>query len=144
MGQLSIPQAGIVYLETSCLIYTVERNPDFYPLLVPLWAAAQSGRISLISSKLSILECLVGPYKTGNQRVLAGYEAIFSVRDLNLIPIEEQILREAARLRSASRLKTPDAIHAATALTANAATFVTNDPHFKSVAGLSTQVLSQL
>ena len=144
MGQLIIPTGGVVYIETPCLIYTVERNVDFYPMLVPLWSAAQSGTITLVTSELSILECLVGPFKTGDARVLAGYEAIFRVRDLQLLPVDEPILREAARLRATTNLKTPDAIHAATALAANSSAMITNDIHFKDVPGLAVQVLSQL
>jgi predicted nucleic acid-binding protein len=42
-----------------------------------------------------------------------------------------------------AKLKTPDAIHAATALLAGCALFVTNDPAFKRIAGLPVGLLSE-
>ena len=36
MGQLIIPESGIIYIDTSVAIYSVEWNPDYYSLLQPL------------------------------------------------------------------------------------------------------------
>jgi predicted nucleic acid-binding protein len=47
---------------------------------------------------------------------------------MRLLPITRPILLEAARLRAATKLKTPDAIHAATAMDAGCALFVTTTP----------------
>jgi len=53
-------------------------------------------------------------------------------------------LEIAADLRATTRLKTPDAIHAATALDAGCALFVTNDPAFRRVPRLNVAVLSEV
>jgi predicted nucleic acid-binding protein len=54
-------------------------------------------------------------------------------------------LREAARLRATiSGLKTPDAIHAATALQHGCALFVSNDVGFRRVPGLSLAILDDV
>jgi hypothetical protein len=42
VGTLSLPASGRVYLDANPIIYTVEKHPDFGPLLQPLWQAAQS------------------------------------------------------------------------------------------------------
>jgi predicted nucleic acid-binding protein len=144
VGQLAVPASGNVYVDTSCLIYTVERHPDFYPILSPLWNAAQAGKVTVVSSEIAILECLVGPLKTGDAAVLADYEAALNARDLRLIAIDNTILKSAARLRALFNLRTPDAIHAATALSVGAAIMATNDPHFDRLPGLQVQVLSRL
>ena len=144
MGQLTIPPSGNVYLDTCCLIYTIERHTDFFPILAPLWAASQSASISIVCSKLTILECLVGPLKAKDVELVAAYETAFGAGDLRLCEVAEEILRDAAQLRATHNLKTPDAIHAATALSASAVSFITNDPHFERVAGLNVQVISKL
>jgi hypothetical protein len=36
MGQLNIANGAIVYLDTAPIIYSIERNPDYWQLLVPL------------------------------------------------------------------------------------------------------------
>ena len=54
------------------------------------------------------------------------------------------LLRDAAQLRADTNLKTPDAIHAATALAKGCVQFITNDPAFRRVSGLNIVVLSEL
>ena len=54
---------------------------------------------------------------------------------MRLLPITQSILREAAGCAT-TKLKTPDALHAATAQQAGCVLFVTNDAGFRGVAGL--------
>jgi hypothetical protein len=63
MGQLEIPDGAIVYLDTAPIIYSIERRADYWQLLIPFWQKLQAGSITLISSELLILECLVMPLK---------------------------------------------------------------------------------
>ena len=43
MGSLSLPTSGRIYLDTSALIYTIERHPVFGAMLDTLWAAMVNG-----------------------------------------------------------------------------------------------------
>jgi predicted nucleic acid-binding protein len=52
-------------------------------------------------------------------------------RLLTVGPVTREILIEAARLRGLSRIKLPDAIHAATALQKGCSSFLTNDDRLK-------------
>ena len=63
--------------------------------------------------------------------------------DVQMLPITQAILEEAANLRATLNLKTPDAIHAATALLHQSALFVSNDGAFRRVTGLAVTVLSE-
>lgn len=74
MGALTLPGSGVIYLDTSPFIYTVEKHTDFYPLLEPLWVAAESGQVEVVSSELSLLETLVGPRKQNDATLVAMYE----------------------------------------------------------------------
>ena len=59
--------------------------------------------------------------------------------------MSQDVLRRAAQLRATiTRLRTPDAVHAATALEVGAALFVTNDYDFRGVPGLPVTVLQDL
>ena len=72
-----------------------------------------------------------------------AYEEVFR-GPIGLNPITLPVLREVAQLRAAiPALRTPDAIHAATALAAGCAMFLTNDPVFKRIPGLPVTVLSE-
>jgi predicted nucleic acid-binding protein len=63
---------------------------------------------------------------------------------MRLLPITQMILRDAARLRATTKLKTPDALHLATAQRASCALFITNDVGFRGVAGLPLVILDDL
>ncbi len=143
MGQLVIPDGAIVYLDTAPIIYSIERHIDYWQLLTPLWQKLQAGSISLISSELLILECLVMPLKTNDKILINAYEQFLSTR-ITLFPIQEATLRSAAQLRARNKLKTPDSIHAATALSHAPTFFLTNDAGFHNIPNLSVVVLKDI
>ena len=144
MGPLSLPASGLVYLDANPIIYTVEKHPVYGPLLQPLWQAAQARTIEVVSSELALMETLVGPLKSGNTTLERDYEQALLGTEVRLLAITQPILREAARLRATTRLKTPDALHLATARQAGCVLFVTNDGAFRGVAGLPLVILDDL
>jgi len=144
MGALSLPASGLVYLDANSIIYTVETHPVYGPLLQPLWQAAQTRSIEVVTSELALMETLVGPLKSGNTLLEHAYEQALLGTDIRLLPITHPILRGAARLRATTKLKTPDALHAATAQQAGCVLFVTNDGGFRNVPGLPLVILDDL
>ncbi|MDZ8264459.1 PIN domain-containing protein [Nostoc sp. ChiQUE01b] len=144
MGQLILPTSGSIYIDTSVAIYTIEGNPDYYSLLQPLWSNFYTGDIQIISSELILMEVLVVPLRNGNNSLVTDYEELLLSSQVQLIPISQSILRQSANLRATSNLKTPDAIHAATALSVNSNQFVTNDKGFRNVRGLPVVILSEV
>ena len=142
MGALTL--AGKIYLDTVTIIYSVEKHVDFFPVLRPLWQSAKAGRLELITSELSLLETLVLPLRQQDRLLIAAYEQLLMRSDVRLIPITPDLLRQATQLRADTNLKTPDSIHAASALFAGCDQFVTNDSAFKRVPKLNTVVLHEL
>jgi predicted nucleic acid-binding protein len=144
VGSLTLPAAGLVYLDANAVIFSVEKHPAYWPLLQPIWQAAKGSSIELVSSDLVLMETSIGPLKSGDSALANAYEQLFQQAQTRLFPITQPILREAARLRATTNLKTPDALHAATAMDANCALFITNDAGFRSVPGLSLVILDDL
>jgi predicted nucleic acid-binding protein len=144
MGSLTVPPSGLVYLDTNPVIYSVEKNPTYWPLLEPLWQAARGGTVEIVSSDLTLMETLVGPLKSGDTALADAFELLFQQAQTRLLPITQPVLREAARLRATTNLKTPDALHAATAQHAGCVLFVTNDVSFRGVANLPLVILDDL
>jgi predicted nucleic acid-binding protein len=144
MGQLAIPTSATVYADTSVFIYSIEVNPDYYTLLEPLWAKFYAGTVKIVSSELTLMEALVVPMRDRNDSLVNTYEQLLLSSNVRLIPISQAVLREAARLRATTNLKTPDAIHAATALGGHTTLFFTNDSQFRKVTGLPVVVLSEV
>src|SRR5947209_1053463 len=125
----------MIYVDAQIVIYSTDRHPVYEALCRPIWEPHSS--LSVVSSELILLETLVGPIRTGNTVLETRRESIWHQADSVLLPITKAILREAARLRaSIPALKTPDAIHAATALLHGSALFVSNDTGFKRVPAL--------
>jgi len=144
MGQLNLPSSATIYLDTQVIIYTVEANPNYYSLLLPLWLKFQAGEIELMTSELTLLETLVFPLKNANTILFRDYEQLLLSSDIQLVPITQSVLRTAANLRANTNLKTPDAIHAATAITEGCTLFLTNDNGFRNVPNLSVVILSDV
>ena len=144
MGELTLPEQGLVYLDSNAIIYSVEKVPEYWPKLKPVWSASAEGRLKLVTSELAILESLVVPMRLGNAALLADYEEIFHSQEIELVPITANILREAASLRAKYKSKTPDSIHLATANFVQCTLCVTNDLDFRRVPNVPVAILSQL
>jgi hypothetical protein len=82
------------------------------------WHDVSTQHTHVLTSELTALESLVGPLKAGDAALEALFRrALFSSPDLRLASVSLSILERAAHLRvTVAGLKTPDAIHAATAL----------------------------
>jgi predicted nucleic acid-binding protein len=145
LGTLALPAQGLVYVDANCVIYRVEMIQPYLAASQPLWDALDANLQDVVTSELSLLEVLVKPIRLGDA-VLEGLftGTLYGTPGLSSIPITQRILREAAQLRANTGLKTPDAIHAATALTVGCSLFVTNDSAFRRVPGLQVAVLSEI
>ena len=144
MGRLTLPQGGgAVCVDANIVIYTVESCVPWFDALEPFWTETLAGRVAVSASELVVLETMVAPLRRGNRTMQNAYEEVFR-GPIGLHPITLPVLREAARLRAGiPALRTPDAIHAATALATGCAMFLTNDPVFKRIPGLPVTVLSE-
>ena len=83
-------------------------------------------------------------HSQSNTDLIRRYEALLFSPEISLVSINQAILRSAATLRAQTNLKTPDAIHAATALNKGCTVFLTNDAALRKVPGLSTVVLKDV
>jgi predicted nucleic acid-binding protein len=145
MGLITLPASGSVYVDTNSVIYRVERIEPYLSASAPLWDALNAGTQPVVTSQLTLLEVLVKPLRDGNAKVATLFRSVLlGTAGLNCLPISLTILEAAAHLRALHNLKTPDALHAATALEAGCVLFVTNDMGFRRVPGLNVAVLSEI
>ena len=102
-------------------------------MLASLWAAARRGDLTLVLSELALSEALVAPLRFSNANAVTAYEAIANETGFLVKPVTWRVLRRAAELRAQrTALRTPDAIHVATADLALCDAFVTNDKSLRS------------
>ena len=140
MGSLILPPSGSVYIDANSAIYAVEKIEPYYSFLAPLWPAAQTGQVSVVTSELTWLETLVKPLRDGNTALELSFRAFLTTREIELMPATLALWEQAARLRALG-LKTPDALHAATGLSVGCVLFLTNDAAFSRVPGLPVTIL---
>jgi predicted nucleic acid-binding protein len=129
--------AGPVGIDTAIIIYLIEENQRFSPVIAPLFEAADAGELELVVSALTLLEVLVVPYRAGNIALAERYEAVLTrSRGVRMIDLTREHMRLAAQLRAASSVATPDALQLATCLASRCSAFITNDRRLPSIPGL--------
>jgi predicted nucleic acid-binding protein len=128
---------GPVGVDTSIFVYFIEADPRLLPIARPLFVAAHEGRVALVTSALTLMEVLVMPYRAGDDRLAARYEALLGAAGgIRLVAIDPATLRAAARIRATQGARTPDALQLAAALGAGCTSFVTNDRRLPAIGKL--------
>ena len=90
-------------------------------------------------------ELPVQPYRDSDERLVDEFYGLLSTYpNLDWIAQNLEIADLAARFRALHRLRTPDALQAATAAHARATGLITNDAVFERVEAFETLVLDRL
>ena len=144
MGSLTLPDGGLVFIDTNVLIYSVERVEPYRTLLAPMWERAQGGDLEIVGSESIVIEALVKPLRERNATLVRFLLDMLDAEEVRLIPATRSHWEHGARIRADTGLKTADALHAATALQAGCDLFVTNDADFRRIDGLAVVILSDL
>lgn len=133
-------------LDTMVLIYHFEGHERFGPPASELLRAAEDGRCRLVVSLLARLELLVVPKRQGREDLCRRYRQLLeSFPNLDVVPLDVAVVEIASDLRARHNLRTPDALHLATAVHRAADAFVTEDArHFPGEAnGVPVRSLRQ-
>jgi len=136
-----------VLIDTGLWIYHFEQHPEFGRAAGIAIQSLEDGRFRGVASELTLLELTVRPLQLGRQDVADEYELLLSYfPNLDLEPVNKEVLLGAAALRARHRLRTPDSILLATGIRSGATAAITNDNGWKAAQGLGIEIilLSQL
>jgi predicted nucleic acid-binding protein len=134
-----------IALDTSIFIYHLEPNPKYLVHTDPIFSWLERSESKVITSTITMTELLVLPYREGDeQRANDFYGLLSTYPNLEWIAPSLEIADLAARTRALHRLRTPDALQAATAAHSQATGLITNDPAFARVEDFETLVLDHL
>jgi len=134
----------IAFFEASALIYLIEgREPFAGKVRKELRTVAKKHPdLGAAISRLTWLECRVGPMKANDSATLASFDAFFARPDLAWVELTRDVVELAAAIRAKHGLRTPDALQAACCLQLGADhVFLSGDSAFKRVVGLNVMVL---
>jgi len=138
-------RAVIAFLDASALIYLLDGEPAWSTAVkreLQCLAETQPG-LPLALSRLSALECRVGPLRRGEHASLERFEMFFAQPDLHWVEISAAVVELATSLRANHGLRTPDALQAACCLQLGPeAVMLTGDADFRRVPGLRLCLIS--
>lgn len=135
----------IAFLDACALIYLIEGVPPFADKVrAELAAVSQEFPSTGVAlSRLSWLECRVGPMRENNHVTLAAFDTFFSQPDLIWQELTRDVVELAAAIRVRHGLRTPDALQAASCLQLGSGhVFFSGDNSFDRVAGLNVRRLN--
>lgn len=127
----------MIYLDTCLVIYLVEHHPDYFPKL----KSQLANQTAIAISPLVEMEALIHPFRRKDSNLVKAYQTFFSCCTLLDMPAE--VYRKAASLRAEHPLKTPDALHLATAVWHGCHSLWTNDNRLASISpNISCNILA--
>lgn len=86
MGALILPSSGNIYVDTNSVISAVERIEPYRTLLLPLWQAAATGTVAILTSELTWLETLAKPLADKNVRLEELFRSFLTSTEVTMIP----------------------------------------------------------
>jgi len=134
-----------IALDTSVFIYQLETNPRYLAYTDHIFSWLERPGSKAVTSTITMTELLVQPYRDSDeQRADEFYGLLSTYPNLDWVAPNLEIADLAARIRALHRLRTPDALQAATAVHTLATGLITNDPVFERVTDFETVVLDKL
>ena len=123
MGQIT--RGASVYLDANILIRMTEGTQEERAAVGQTLSKYVEARVVFVTSELSFTEVLVHPLRQKNDEQMERYERLLT-EFVTPSPVSCEVLLTAAKLRAETpALRTPDAIHVATALLGKASVFLT-------------------
>jgi len=140
----TLARHSLIALDTSVFIYHIEENKRYLPLTkIILESLLPDGRIEAVCSSLVISELLVRPLKEKRFDLLLSYKAlVVGFPNLKTIPLDNTIAEQTAYFRATYNLRTPDAVHIATAYSNKAEVIIGNDRRWKSIKEIEVILLN--
>lgn len=144
MGR-SLTNVQKIALDTSIWIYHLQEHPEYFSTTHQLLSNLESRHYQAVFSVIGLTELLTKPKKLNNRKIVNAYiDFLNQYENLTIINVDRIIAEEAAELRARYNLRTPDAIHVATAIVERAAVFITNDNRLKQVKEVKVMTVKEL
>ncbi len=132
----------MIYADSGIIMRWIEGSATVRNPIELRWRQLSPSNQLFITSRISRLECRCKPLRDNRTDLLDQYEIFFESKELEMREIDAAVIEKATGLRAVQGLKTPDSIHAATAMLAGVAELWTTDVRFTKCAGLKVEVFA--
>jgi uncharacterized protein len=120
----------MIYADSGIIMRWIEGANQVRNPIEMRWRQLSPSERVFVTSRISRLECRCKPLRNHQESLLRQYDIFFSGREVDVQEIDGTIVEKATELRAIFGLKTPDAIHAATAILVGVDSFWTTDADF--------------
>ena len=133
-----------VYLDTNIFIYVIEGNTQYQEIIDELTKSILQKDFEPHTNYITLTEILPPLVKRGDKDIISGtVEFILDNGFFHLSYVNEEICLQAGFLRGELGMKTPDALHVATAINQGCSIFLTNDAGIRVPKNMQRILLSE-
>jgi predicted nucleic acid-binding protein len=130
----------MIYADSGIIMRWVEGASQVRDPIELSWRQLPMADRLFVTSRLARLECRCKPLQDHRDDLLHLYEIFFASKEVDIREVDAAVVEKATELRANLGLKTPDAIHVATAMLAGVAAFWTTDSRLAKCPGLAVEV----
>jgi len=130
----------MIYVDSGIIVRMIEGGDRVRVPIEERLALIDPSDRMLVTSRLSTLECRCKPLRENDADLLLLYDRLFRANEVQVHEIDIFVIDKATEIRAFNGLKTPDAIHAATAMKLSVAEFWTTDRRLTRCPGLMFQL----
>lgn len=119
--------SDVVFLDACVILDGLINDPERNKYVEPILLDAEKGNIIIVACVLAITEVYHLGQLNDSEAARTTIDAFFNKEFVEVWHVDDKIARKAADFRRGTKLKTPDAIHLATAVVRGAHYLITRD-----------------
>ena len=123
------------FVDTAPFIYFIEKNvnnPQYYDKVKNFFRNGYENNKKFVTSVITMEEYFVFPYRNNNYSLIAMFQRLVAMTDMEIVEINQGIAKKAAQIRAEYKnFKAMDALQLATACVMGCDLFLTNDKQLR-------------
>ncbi len=131
----------MIYVDANVIIRLLEGLPAVRAPIEARLAPHRRTQGFLATSRLSRLECRCKPLREANHSLVALYDTFFTSVEVVLLDLDSAVIEKATELRAGLNVKTPDALHLASAILTGADVFLTGDRGLQRCSEITVEIV---
>lgn len=131
-----------VFLDTAPVIYFLEQHPIYHPIMSAFFKLQKEKRILIVTSPITLSECLIHPIKQNMDDLVAKYRQLMMRGEQTIFEvIDAEAGEHAAHVRASLNISLIDSLQIGVAVSSGCQLFLTNDKQLLRVTSIKTILL---